>query len=886
MFAPLISTMISFLATPNGASSRLRSLPLGATLWDTVATWFGYDRSAVPPDSKVEFLFTSMPESWGVFVLIAAVVAMLYGVIYLYRRELATCPQWVKIVLASLRCGVVLLLTLIFLGPSLVYLQNREIRPTLILARDASQSMNTADRYDDEAAAASTGSALNLSLDEVRRLRPTRTQIVNKLLSDGKSPLLDDLATRGKVQALDFSDHVDRLQTRSAVSVGAERPVSATPADAKASPDDAGDEPPPTEENASSSRAPKPPLPMLAADGRGTDLWMAIRESMSADSPAAVVLFTDGQHTGRDDPRIAAREAKERGIPLYIVGVGDPSKPRNLKVASLYVRPQVWQDEPFEIDAIITAQGIEAGDVRVELIEQKVSESDQALGSSATVQTLQLEVPDGGGRLRAQFSHTAKESGRFVYSVRVQPVDDEIFDDDNQTSSSVVKVLSREKVRVLLVAGAPTWEFRLLQKLLARDKTIVVSCWLQTLDEERAQEGTRQITRLPTTREELFYYDVIMLFDPNPQEFDEAWIELLKQFVGEHSGGLLFMAGPKHSGRLLTGARTSEIQKILPISFGDVGALEVASLLSSNQRSWPLKVTQANVDHPVMRFYPDRQETLQRWETLPGIFWSFPSQQPKPTATVLLEHSDPTLRSVEGPRPLLVAGRYGSGHTLYLGFNGTWRWRRAGRQAEFFDKFWIQTTRYLVEGRALEGRRRGFVQTDRDFYEIGQRVTISARLQDATYNPLVVPKVEATLQAGSNQPETLTLLPVTNQPGNYEAALTARATGVFTIRMSPTSEGDGETNSIQSSFTVELPSVETNQVWLDKPLLTELASLSGGQYFEVNEVSKLAAAIPDKTEILETRGRPQALWDTPGIFGCLIVLLALEWWIRKQFKLL
>lgn len=871
----MIASSLDFLMTTPSAigGSKMNLLPLAASFTDTIVSWFGYDASQVPEDAKVEFLLTNLPTSWGVFVLIAAVAAMLYGVVNLYRRELDTCPAWVKLLLAGMRCGVVLLLVVIFLGPSLVYLQNREVRPTLILARDASQSMNTADRYDDETAAKITSSVMNLSLEEVRRLRPTRTQIVNKVLSDPESKLLEELATRGKVQAINFSDHVERLQTRSALPpTGAERPVSTTP--------------PTAEEASESSRAPKTPLPLLAADGRGTDLWMAIRESMSTDSPAAVVMFSDGQHTGRDDPRNAALEAKERGVPFFMVGVGDPSKPRNLRVASLYVRPQVWQDEPFEIDAIVTAQGIEAGDARVELIEQKVNESDKSLSSGAVVQTLQLEVPEGGGRLRAQFSHTAKEPGDVVYSVRVQPVDDEINEDDNQVSSAVVKVLSREKVRVLLVAGAPTWEFRLLQKLLARDKTIVVSCWLQTLDEERAQEGTRQITQLPTTREDLFYYDVIMLFDPNPQEFDEAWIELLKQFVGEHSGGLLFMAGPKHSGRLLTGARTSEFNKLLPVSFGDVGALEVASLLSSNQRSWPLKVTQANVDHPVMRFYPDRQETLQRWETLPGIFWSFPSQEPKPTATVLLEHSDPTLRSVEGPRPLLVAGRYGSGHTLYLGFNGTWRWRRAGRQAEFFDKFWIQATRYLVEGRSLEGRRRGYVQTDRDRYEIGERITVSARLQDATYNPLVAPKVEATLESTGNQPETLTLLPVANQPGSYEAALTARSTGVFTVRVRPASAGDGESATIETPFTIELPSVETNQIWLDKPLLTEIANLSGGKYFEISELSQLAEAIPNKTEVLETRGRPQPLWDTPGMLTCLIVLLAAEWWVRKQYKLL
>src|SRR6185295_17039464 len=258
---------------------------------------------------------------------------------------------------------------------------------------------------------------------------------------------------------------------------------------------------------------------------------------------------------------------------------------------------------------------------------------------------------------------------------------------------------------------------------------------------------------------------------------------LLKDFVDKHSGGLLFMAGPKHSGRMLTSPRTAEMQKLMPVKFGDVGAFEVAALLSSNQRAWPLKVVAANADHPVMRFYPDRAETLQRWETLPGIFWSFPSQEPKPTATVLLEHSDPTLRSVEGSRPLLVAGRYGSGHTLYLGFNGTWRWRRAGRQAEFFDKFWIQSVRYLVEGRSLEGRRRGYVQADRDRYEVGERITVTARLQNISYEPLVEQKVEASLQVEGDPPEVVFLLPVPNRPGVYEAALTAKKTGNHNLRI-------------------------------------------------------------------------------------------------------
>jgi len=837
--------------------------PITAALspWQrSLLDWLGYDFSRSSENAEAELLWTNLPASWGVFVLIAIVAAVLYAVYSLYRRELDSCPPWVKVVLASLRASVVLLLALIFLGPALVYLQHRTIQPTIVLARDASQSMNTADRYADEAAAKIVAAALQKTESELAAARPTRVSIVNELLGDRGGKLLAGLRQRGKLELFNFAEEATKVESR----VGA---------------------PPASQGAAKNAPLPSEVLPPLVAEGRASDLAGAIRQSLAADNPAAVILFTDGQHTAQDDPRDVAREAKERGVPLLVIGVGDPSRPRNLKLANLYVRPQVWQEEPFEIDAVVSAEGIDASEVRVELIEQRVGDNDQAVSSGVVVQSLQLPVPAGGGRLRAQFSHTAKEAGRFVYSVRAEPVADELDEADNQLASAVVKVLNRERVRVLLVAGAPTWEYRLVQKLLARDKTITVSCWLQTLDEERAQEGTRPITRLPISKDELFFYDVILMFDPNPQEFDRAWIDLLKQFVGEHSGGLLFMAGPKHSGRLLTSPRTAEFAKILPVSFGDVGALEVAALLSTNQRAWPLKVVPANADHPVMRFYPEREETLRRWETLPGIFWSFPSQDARPTAQVLVEHSDPTLRSVEGSRPLIVAGRYGSGHTLYLGFNGTWRWRKAGRQAEFFDKFWIQAIRYLVEGRSLEGRRRGYVQTDRDRYEIGERITISARLQDASYNPLVLPKIDAALTAGSETSANVPLLPVANQAGAYEATLIAKRVGVHTLRV-PLPASGAEGGTIETPFTVELPSVETNQVWLNKPLLTDLANLSGGKYFEVNQLDQLAAAIPDKTETIEVRSQPRPLWDVGGMLVALVGLLCTEWLIRKRCKLL
>ena len=179
----------------------------------TLLTWLGYDFSD-SAGGRPELIWTNRPDSWGVFVLIAVVAAVIYAVFAIYRRELDTCPRSVKVALAFLRAGVVLLLACIFLGPALVYLQNRTIQPTIVVARDASLSMETRDAYVDQAAAQVAADVTGQTVDAVRAAKPTRTQIINEVLSSPRASVLQQLGERGKIQVLDFSDQVTRIEIR------------------------------------------------------------------------------------------------------------------------------------------------------------------------------------------------------------------------------------------------------------------------------------------------------------------------------------------------------------------------------------------------------------------------------------------------------------------------------------------------------------------------------------------------------------------------------------------------------------------------------------------------------------------------------------------------
>src|SRR5687768_7646420 len=179
-----MSLVIGHLSLASIMIESLITLAALAPWQQTLLQWLGYDFSD-SASGRPELVWTNRPDSWGVFVLIGVVAIVIYAVFAIYRRELDTCPRSVKVVLAMLRAGVVLLLACIFLGPALVYLRNQTIQPTVVVARDASQSMNTADRYTDDAAAQVAAEVLGKSPDEVRTSRPTRVQIVNDVLGYG-----------------------------------------------------------------------------------------------------------------------------------------------------------------------------------------------------------------------------------------------------------------------------------------------------------------------------------------------------------------------------------------------------------------------------------------------------------------------------------------------------------------------------------------------------------------------------------------------------------------------------------------------------------------------------------------------------------------------------
>jgi hypothetical protein len=853
----------------------------------------------VVPREQEEFALElhTVPEGWPAVVTLLLVAVALWAVVTMYRRERrrGASPR-VRWSLAAVRCLVLLLLALIWLEPVRArYLHHWIDSYTLVLV-DTSASMDLTDVYREPDAATRVQEVMGDSGTPTAR----RLDLAAKLLGIGENEgLLTALTEQNRVRLYTFSSEPalratiarsdeaattsDRSSSRSGDGRGEGDRVSSGAVDDTTSGASTGFSPSSTEEAAANQPRKADSVSLdLSSLGATTNFARALRRSVEAlgDAPlAAVVVLSDGIINEGEDATTLARYARSRGVAVHTVGIGDPSVPRNLRLAQLEAPATVFPGDPFTIEVEVQAEGAIPQTIPLEL---RARPADRE--RTEVVERRQVRITPDGPPTRVTFTHRQAQPGRWVYQVEAAAQGMESLLDDNR-AQTVVQVLDG-RVRVLIVAGQPSWDYRFVSRLLERDRTIDVSCWLQSADVAAVRDGNTIVDHLPRSAEELYAYDVIMLLDAQPSELDEEWADRVDTFVTEFGGGLLIAAARPYFPDFVRDPALGEIVDLLPV-VPDPHAEFLLNELGHYQREgWPFVIPDDAIGHPVMALGSDSATTQQLWASLGpwrDVYWHYPVVRAKPVATVLMTQGHPRFRQAEEEAVLAAVQYVGAGRTAFLGIDGTWRWRRGSPAV--FDRFWIQMVRFLVEGKQLGGTKRARLVTDADRFPLGEAVTVRARLLDPQYEPWRRDEVDARYEV-EGVSQKFTLRAVLDDPGWFEGRFVPDRVGAYRVRVALAGAGGGPSVEAYHEVQVARSQLETAETRMNREALRTLATGSaGGRYFEVNEVEALPELIPDRHEETVTPGRPSALWDNATALALLAGLLCVEWAVRK-WKLL
>jgi uncharacterized membrane protein len=403
------------------------------------------------------------------------------------------------------------------------------------------------------------------------------------------------------------------------------------------------------------------------ADDRGpprvhSDFERAISavESDANGLPAAVVVLSDGQRTTPADEK--QRTVPPGGVVHTVRLLDSPLPDRSLLRVSM--PDSVVAHEPFRVDVELGC----SGGVSCEKVELRVFELLQGGQREERGRAVpEVSVTPRGAIARASLRVTLDRAGARVLEFEAEGDAKDVVPENNRRFLEVN--VRRDRLRLLHVAGRPTYDVRALRTFLKSDRSLdLVAFFILRTTTDHVMASQSELALIPFPVDELFTehlpsFDAVILQDIDAVEYGvAAHFRSLRDYV-KKGGGLAMIGGPSMFGA--GGYADSPLAEISPVAL--VPTNKVADMA---------------------KFVPGYTRLGREAPLLSGLRALLDEQLPEVSGTnlvgpaearayVLWEHPDlPPLGGASGDRmPILAVREVGDGRTLALTIDSTHKLR-------------------------------------------------------------------------------------------------------------------------------------------------------------------------------------------------------------------
>ncbi len=586
---------------------------------------------------------------------------------------------------------------------------------------------------------------------------------------------------------------------------------------------------------------------------------------------AGVVLISDGAATaGLGDDDGAARDfLRSLDAKVHTVAAVRPGL-RDIAVSAVHADEFAFVRTVVRIEATLRTSGFVGQTLTVTLAADGRPMREQRVTITAD------------GEATVAFEVTPPRVGRYVYEIAT-PVQPGEAVPTNNARPFVVRVI-RDKIRVLQVAGQPSWDVRALREMLETNPNVdLISFFILRTQDDISLVPRDEMSLIPFPTRELFEeelpsFDVIFLqnFEYLPYGIGD-YLENLRSYA-EGGGGLVMLGGEQafSSG----GYEGTPVAAALPVTLRS--PWDGDELLDTT-RFHP-ELTVAGQRHPATALRRVLSDNLAAWKALPELEGVNLVGDAKPGATVLATH--PTLRTRSGrPMPVIVAGAYGDGRSLAVTTDTLWRWglvaaARPGDDGRAYGAFWEGAIHWLIQDPDL---RNLHVDTDAIEYAPRQTVHVALRAVGLDYQPLPRAAIAIDWRRGADPDAAVavgTAQATTGDDGRAMLDISGLVPGVYRVRVKATI--GGEAVEATDIFLVRDAGSELDRPFGDLDTLETIALATGGQ--ALGAVDELPADLSFATpRVVRVDQRADVeLWSRPGLLLLIIALLGCEWLLRQR----
>jgi uncharacterized membrane protein len=644
----------------------------------------------------------------------------------------------------------------------------------------------------------------------------------------------------------------------------------------------------------------------LGFDGRATALGSALaglKERFEGRPLAGVLLVTDGNAT---DVHVAPADLA--GLPpMYPVALGRDSALCDVALGQVNITQTAFEDAPVSIQAEVTCAGLTGENIVAQLLDasgRKIHESTQ-------------RARKANDTLAFHFECRPEKPGVSFYRLRVGL--------QNEITQSATPGLSREATlfnnsrvlavdrgqgpyRVLYVAGRPNWEYKFLNRALEEDDQVqFVGLMRVALREAKfdfrgrsgetgnplfrgfgsqSREDTERYDQpvliplnpreelelhsgFPSTPEELYRYQAVIIDDLEAGFFTQDQAALLQRFVSERGGGFLMLGGMEcfQQGKY----QRTPVGDMLPVYL---------DLPDDTPIPGPVRFNLAREGwlQPWARLRQNEADEKARLEAMPAFQVLNPARDIKPGASIVAKATDERGKEY----PALVTQRFGRGRTAALMIGDFWRWGLQNAEMHRdLDKAWRQLVRWLVSDvpRQIE------LTVEPAADAAGEDVNLQVRARNPKFEPLDdgVVWVEVQPWDTTNAAAATVRLraePSLKEAGVYEASYVPHGTGGYLARVYATNSVGLEVGRAEAGWATDLAAEEFRSLQPNLDLLREIARRTGGELVAVNNLADFARRQPQRpAPVMEAWTAPA--WHTPVVFAFALACFAGEWGLRR-----
>ncbi|MBI4641690.1 MAG: hypothetical protein HY731_13415 [Candidatus Tectomicrobia bacterium] len=607
----------------------------------------------------------------------------------------------------------------------------------------------------------------------------------------------------------------------------------------------------------------------VTPSGQKTDIVGALNQVQNeflGRPLAGMILLSDGRES--DDKGKREGFLGQFKVPVVSVSLGNFKEYKDIELSELHKPDFAFLHNPVNIDVIVKGYGYKGIDIP--LIFKR---------GSTVLSTKFLKVNREEFEEKITFEYTPRELGNHTLSLSTPlQVGEEIS--TNNSLNFTLQVV-RDKIRVLLVCGTPTWNYRFLRTALKSDPSIDLISFviLRTpMDIVDVPENQLSLIPFPANRlfsEELENFD-LLIFDNFSYRFyfPLSYLENIKTFV--RNGGAFAMFGGFQSFDR-GGYSSTPIADILPVELA-------GNTQGYSSEHLAIKLTKEGKTHPITQLAYDAQENEKIWGKLPPLDGFNPTLKARSEAVVLGIH--PSTRNQYGNLPILAAMKYEKGRTVSVMTDFIWKWNfemvGQGEGNQAYLRLIRQMTRWLINDPKLKQVQ---ILASGEEYELGKEVKLKIEAFQNDYAPAKDAILSLSVKGSDGREITLEYVP-SDKPGAFVASFRPLKEGFYEVKAEArlNSESLGTDEAV---FKVATTSVELKNGAPDEHFLKEVAEATGGKSLSFSQLPSLNlktldTLFKDLSRYRVVEERHLELWSRWETFLLFLLLLSAEWSIRRM----